>query len=427
MASKFELTPEIKYKLLLEISHKVRDTLNLDTILNHLLDTVKTVVDYNAAGVFVLNSDLVHNRPEPPREMIAGVVRRGFDVIPSESDPMMMFGKGIIGHVIRTGEPVVVQDVSQDPRYVEGRATTRSEIAVPIVRKERAFGALNVESDRLGAYDESDIEVLCFFADAAAISIEKAMLHRQLVDQKRVEEQLLIARDMQFRLLPDAAPELEGYEMESLCIPTHEIGGDYYDYIPLDDGKLGIVIADVSGEGISAALIMTAFRALVRTHARSRLEPAGIARALNAILPEYTGQKNFVTLFYGELDPKNGSLQYANSGHNPPLLMRAYGGLEILSRTGPLLGVLNSARFTSAEVVISPGDTLVLYTDGIVETMSPKDAIFGTARLIGLAKRCQGIPPADFIQAIIHETQSFSGQEIYLDDCAIMVLRCLNS
>lgn len=155
-----DLTLEKKYQLLLDISHKVRDTLDLDEIMEHLLDTVKTVLDYDAAGIFVLNQDLVRGRHESTLGMIAGVARRGFDPNPPEEDDMLMRGQGVIGYVIQHCKSLVVPDVRQDPHYIQGRRATRSEIAVPIIRNERAIGALNLESDRPAVYTPGDVEVL---------------------------------------------------------------------------------------------------------------------------------------------------------------------------------------------------------------------------------------------------------------------------
>ena len=219
-----KLTPEQKYQLILDISHKVRDTLDLDEIMDHLLDAVKIALDYDAAGIFVLNQDLVHGRHETPRELIAGISRRGFDPGPPEEDAMLMHGHGITGYVIRNCRSVVVSDVHLDPRYVQGRRATLSEIAVPIIINERAIGALNLESDRLAAYTSDDVEVLQFFADAAAVSIEKAMLHKQLLEQELISKQLETAREVQSRLLPRSAPNLPGYDVAGICIPADEIG-----------------------------------------------------------------------------------------------------------------------------------------------------------------------------------------------------------
>ena len=423
MSNKIELTSETKYQLLLEISHKVRDTLDLDVILNHLLDTVKNVVDYDAAGIFVLNTALVHPRTERPTNLIAGIARRGFDPNPTGRDAMLTFGRGVVGHVILTRECVVIPDVSRDARYVVGRQATRSEVAVPIIRGEQTIGALNLESDLLAAFDQSDVEVLRFFADAASISIEKAMLHRQLIDKKQVEEQLQIAQDIQHRLLPRHSPEMPGYDIAAICLPTYEIGGDYYDYIDLADGRLGLVVADVSGEGVPAALVMTAFRALIRTQARSRLSPSRIARQVNRILPEFTGRANFVTAVYGTLDPQTGKFHYTNCGHNPPLLVRSTGEMELLPYTGPLLGVFPEADYTTGEITLAPGDGLVVYTDGIVEATNPEGQIFGAQRLSQLPALRQAMPAMKLIESIIRACQAFTRLESFQDDVAIVVVR----
>lgn len=169
------------------------------------------MVDYDAAGIFVLNQDLVHGRFDPPTGMIAGISQRGYGSAPAPDDEMINLGKGIVGHVITSKAGLVVADVHQDRHYVEVRSQTLSEIAVPILCNERAIGALNLESDHLSAYDDSDLEVLQFFADAAALSIEKAMLHRHLLEKVVMDKQIELARDTRSRLFPEKPPHTRGY------------------------------------------------------------------------------------------------------------------------------------------------------------------------------------------------------------------------
>jgi len=417
------LTVEQKYQLLLDISQKVRDTLDLEDILGHLLDSVKSVLDYDAAGIFVLNQDLVYTGVDRPKGLIAGVVRRGFDQRPPEADPMLRLGKGIIGYVIDTGECVILLDVRQDSRYVVGRTQTLSEIAVPIVRMNRAFGALNLESDRLAAFDESDIEVLQFFAGAAAISIEKAMLHRQLVEKELLEKQVQLAREVQSRLLPGTSPAIPGYDIAGICIPADRIGGDYFDFIPLSHGRLCITVADVSGHGIPSALVMTAFRALVRTYARSKLEPARITQAINQHLPEYTGGNDYVTAIYAVLDSENGQFAYTSSGHPPPILVRTDGSLEVLEQRGPALGFIKDARYPTGKVVLNAGDVLVLYTDGVLEVTGTQGEEFGAERLTGIIQDGRTLPASQQVQEIIRTTRQFSDLAGYPDDFTLVVIR----
>lgn len=419
-----KLTAENKYQLLRQISLQIRDTLDLDEILNQLLDMIQSTVSYDAAGIFVLNQDLIHGRHEQPKEIIASVVWRGFDAQrPPEMDPMLSLGKGLIGHVISTGESLVVPDVRLDSRYVVGREGTLSEIVVPIVRNDQPIGALNLESNQLAAYNQQDVEVLLFFADAASISIEKAMLHRQLLENKQIEMQLKMAQAIQSRLLPAEPPVLAGYDIAGTCLPTYEIGGDYYDFIQLPQEQWGLVVADVSGEGIPAAMIMAIFRALLRTHARAGGETAVIAQTMNRLLPDFTGGIDFVTAVFGVLVPDSGQFTYTNCGHNPPLLLRADGRVETLRQGGPLLSILLGAVYRAAQVTLQVGDLLVLYTDGVVEVMSKEGEEFGLARLQAVLHAAHSLPAQAIIERIIQATQLFSGAANYRDDFTCMVVK----
>ena len=418
-----ELTTEKKYQLLLDISHKVRDTLDLDEIMEHLLDAVRSVFAYDAAGIFVLNQDLVHARHEAPREMIAGIARRGFDPGSPEEDDMLMHGQGITGDVIRNCHSIVVPDVSLDARYVQGRSLTRSEIAVPIILNKRAIGALNLESDQLSAYMEDDVEVLQFFADAAAISIEKAMLHKQLLERELIGKQLETARVVQSRLLPNSPPAFPGYDIAGICISADEIGGDYFDYISLSHNRLGLVVADVSGHGIPSALVMTAFRALLRTKARGKSSLANIAYSINHLLPEFTGDNHFVTVLYAVLEPSTGNLTYISCGHPPPLVLRANGEVAKLDHNNTALGIFPDLSYSEATTCLEAGDILILYTDGAVELMDQSDEIFGISRLVEVIRENQHLSAAEVIDKVIEATQQFSAYYGFLDDLTLVVVR----
>ena len=423
MAKKLLLTVEDKYRLLLQIANQTSDTLDLDVILNQLLDQMHTLIAYDAAGIFVLVRDLVHPRTVRPRGVIAGVARRGFDERPPETDPMLSLGKGIIGHVIASGESLVLPDVRADPRYVAGRQRTLSEIAVPILRNERPIGALNLESDQLGTFSEEDLEALRFFADAAALSIEKATLHRQLLEKEHLKDQLRTARQVQSHLLPVAPPNIPGFELVGVSLPTYEIGGDYYDFIPFETQRCGIVAADVSGDGVPAALVMSALRVLLRTHAREEENPARLAETLNCLLPEFSGKDYFVTAVYLLLDAQDGRICYVNCGHNPPLLFRKAGQVEKLECRGPALGVFAQGNYTTHEERLAVGDVLVLFTDGVVELTDAEGDFFGEERLVQAVLKARKLPAATIIQTILQTTQAFSGTELYHDDFTLLILK----
>ena len=424
MSIKFDLTAETKYQLLQKIANLTRDTLDLDEILNQLLDQVQAVVDYDAAGIFVLNRDTIFPRFARPQGMIAGIVRRGFDNRPPETDPMLSLGKGIIGHVIANGEYLVPPDVRQDKRYVIGRGQTRSEIAVPIKLSDRTIGALNLESDRLDAFSPGDLEVLEFFADAAALSIEKAMLHLQLLDKEHLEEQLQMAREVQSRLLPSAPPDIPGFELAGTSLATYAIGGDYYDYIPLDMDRYAIIVADVSGDGVPAALVMSAFRALLRTQVKREQNPGQLAISLNRLLPEFSGRGDFVTAFLAILDARSRIVQYTNCGHNPALLIPNDETTDKLVPSGPALGVFKDGIYETSSFTLQPGDLLVLYTDGAIEMENAEGEFFGEQRLEQVICENNRLSVGDIQQAVVQATQAFTGQQLYRDDFTLVILKC---
>jgi len=415
------LPAELRYRLLLELSQRISRTLDLPVVLEDLLGVLRSTIACDAAGVFVLNRAVPLARGAEAN-LIAGMVQVGFDH-PRADDPMLRSGKGIVGHVIHTGEVVNAPDVARDPRYVAGRRGTRSELAVPIVSEAGVIGCLNLESDRPAAFSAADAELVEFFASAAAMSIEKALLHRQVLEKQRIEDQLKVAREVQSGLLPVVPPSLPGWDIAAVNLPTWAIGGDYYDYVPLEGGRLGLVVADVSGKGIPAALIMATFRTALRTEIRRQADLCAVAVQLNRVLLESRDTARFVTAACGVLEPSSGRLAYVNCGHNPSLLLRGSGGWETLRGGGPALGLFELGSFETGTATLDPGDSLVLFTDGVVEPADGRDREFGVARLEAAVRSATGRPAAEALRNVIEATRAFSGRDQYDDDFTLVVVR----
>lgn len=415
---------EIQYRLLLDISQQISRTIDLQDTLAHLLRLLRSVLEYDAAGIFVLNRNApagLHTGPN----MIAGMAAVGFEHLAEGNDPMLRSGKGIVGHVIRTGATVVAPDVSREPEYIEGRAETQSEIAVPIVSNGEVIGALNLESDRLNAFSAADAELLEAFAVAAAISIQKAVLHQQVLEKRLIEQQLRIAREVQNTLLPAAPPVVEGYDIAGVNLPAWDIGGDYFDYLPLADGRLGLVIADVSGKGVPAALLMATFRAALRSEVRKNRSISEIIGDVHGTLVESMDTSRFVSAVYGILDPRPGTFTYANCGHNPPILLHARGDKELLETGRPALGMFGDQPVVLRTVHLGPGDTLLLYTDGVVELTDAGLAEFGEARLARVLSDSAARPARGIIDALLEATRVHGGREHYEDDFTLVVVKRL--
>ena len=412
---------ERRYRLLLDLSRRVSLSLDLPDLLSHLLQAMQSAIPHHAAGVFVLNRS-VPLAAVPDSNLIAGMVQVGYDQ-PRSHDPMLRWGTGIVGHVIRTGEVVVCGDVHADARYVVGRAATRSELAVPIVGPGGVIGALNLESDLGDAFGAGDAELLEFFASAAALTIEKALLHREVLQKQWMDGQLKLAREVQAGLLPRTPPEVPGWDMAAVNLPTWTIGGDYYDFLPLEGGLLGLVVADVSGKGVPAALIMATFRAALRMELCRQPHALAAVAVVNRVLLESQGRSRFVTSVFGLLDTRSGLFRYVNCGHNPPVLVKADGSHQWLDCGGPALGLGLGGACKEGQVVIGPGDVLALYTDGVVEPANAEEEEFGDERLRGVVSETAARPAGDVVLAVVEATRRFTHRDNYDDDFTLVVLK----
>lgn len=411
-----------RYELLLEMSQRISRTFELPEILHHLLEVVRQVVPYDAAGVFVLSRSLKMPGQQPDRS-IAAMAVVGFELDPNREDPMLRSGKGIIGHVIRTGAPLVAPDVRLDPYYVAGRLATLSEVAVPITFNGTVVGALNLESDATAAYSEADARELTVFATAAALSIEKAVLHHQVLEKQHLDHHMGLAREVQASLLPSTSPPLPGYDVAAINIPTMEIGGDYFDYLPLPEGRVGLVVADVSGKGVAAALIMATFRAALRMELQRERAIAQVMDDVNRLLLDSIDPSRYVTAVFGLLDGDSGEFEYVNCGHNPPMLLDVEGGCTLLDKGRPALGMPVSGSQETGRVRIRPGDLLAIYTDGVVEACAPDGSEFGPARLESLLRRSAAASCNAIVRTVVSETLGYAGRSSFEDDFTLMLLR----
>ncbi len=305
------------------------------------------------------------------------------------------------------------------------RAETRSELAAPMVVEGQLVGVFNLESDIGDAYHEGHLELLSAFASQAAVALQRARLGRDLVERRRLERDLAIARDIQRSFLPSAAPEVPGLDLAGTSITHDQVGGDYYDFIPVSETRLGLAIADVSGKGIPAALIMAGFRMSLLAEIRNEFAIRAVMRKASLLLHESTERNKFVTAFYGVLDWKNGVLIFSNAGHNPPLLVHRAGGTERLVEGGVALGVLPDARYEERPIAVHDGDVLVLYTDGVSEAEIDAGELFGEQRLEDLVRRHADSPAAEILRRIVDAVTEWSGAKGPNDDVTLIVARKL--
>jgi phosphoserine phosphatase RsbU/P len=325
-----------------------------------------------------------------------------------------------------TRQPIISPDVRKDPLYINARGATRSEMVAPIISNDEVMGVFDLESDELDAYSDDDLEVLMLLASQVAIIIEKVMLHEQLVEKKRLEGQLEVARQVQLELLPPGDPSLEGFDISAYNFPTEEVSGDYYDWVRIYDDQIGLVVADVSGKGVPAAILMAFLRASLRAATHIGYSPHISMAKVNYLLWESIERNQFVTAFYGVLDAPNRTLSYCNAGHNPPLLLDTQGNSSFLERGSLPLGMFRDTRYHEYYLTLEPGETLVLYTDGATEAWSLSGEEYGRERLAQAVRASKNLSAKELIAAVHRDVNIWTGGIGATDDITFFVIKALD-
>jgi sigma-B regulation protein RsbU (phosphoserine phosphatase) len=419
------LTTTDKLRMLLDITKKISRSLDLQEVLNLVMDTLDSLIPYDAAGIFVVkcvDKNLVAEGEEPCVFQAEAV--RGYD-IDELTNLHLKLGEGLIGQVALTAEPITSPDVRKNPNYINARSETRSEMVAPIISNTEVIGVFDLESDELNAYSEDDLQVLGLLASQVAIIIEKVMLHEQLIEKKRLEGQLEVARQVQLELLPARDPQLEGYDISAYNFPTEEVSGDYYDWVQIYDDQIGLVIADVSGKGVPAALLMAFLRASLRAATHIGYSPHISMAKVNYLLWESIERNQFVTAFYGILDVTNKTLTYTNAGHNPPILLKQNGDLSFIDRGSIPLGMFRDTRYHEYYLTTEPGDVLMLYTDGVTEAQDPHGEEFGRERLAEAVKTNRQLGARELITAVHNKVLAWTDGRGATDDVTFFVIKAL--
>ncbi len=402
----------LENKLLIDSSQMLANVLELDEVIAAIAEAVKLVVDYDGISIYLArengNLDPIHWR---------GYEDQSRDMLEVKA------GEGLVGWVARSAQGVVVDDVAADDRYIKARETTRSEMVVPIALKNRVLGAFNIESDRPGAFTAHDLELLSTFAAKSAIAIERATLYRELVMKKQLDQEVSIARSIQQTFLPREELKIEGFDLAGKNISSRQVGGDYYDYIKIEDSQIGLVIADVVGKGVPASLIMASFRASLIAEIRNNYAIRAIMQKVNRLMTESLDSGNFVTAVYGVLDSRSRIFTYSNAGHNPPILIRSDGRYEELTEGGLALGIDMEARYNERPIGLNSGDTLVFFTDGVIEAQDENEELFDTPRLIDIIRENRQKSARNIVDIIVKNVLDYKSEDFSLDDLTIMIIK----
>ena len=332
--------------------------------------------------------------------------------------------------VFETGEAETLMDAAGGGDVALGQSILDlrllSVMCAPLTTVDKTLGVLYVDSRATAkGFTKGDLELFKTLGSQCAHAIEQAKLVRAYLDKERMEASLHIAKDIQQGMLPMKSVERPRFEVAGFNLPCEETGGDYFDYIPMPKQRLGVVIGDVSGHGIGAALFMATARALLRAFTHKGSNPAEILCDVNLFLERDMPAGSFMTLFFGELDGKTGSLRYANAGHNPAILFRKNGGtFEELGKTGPGLGLIEGIDYTVGETPpLNRGDILLLYTDGLPEAMNADKELFEMERVKTLLAGLQERAPQEIVNQLVRAVTEFTRREVFEDDLTIVVVK----
>ncbi len=308
-----------------------------------------------------------------------------------------------------------------------GLHSVHSFMAVPLQTGERVTGLLYVDmGDKLDPFSAEDLELLTVMANVAAIRIENARLAMIEQAEQRMEAELSQANEIQRNLLPSGPPNVPGYELAGFNLPCRTVGGDYFDFIPYEDGRLAVLVGDVSGKGLPASLMMSSLHARVHLLAESGPEPAPTLATLNRTICTHCPPGKFITFFYAVVDPANGKIRYANAGHNQPLMIRADGTSYCLLGSSRVLGITRDSRYEAYDSELHVGDTLAIFSDGVTEVRAP-DGLeeYGEERLARFLLERQQTPTSDIISELVDYLRKWSGEPTFADDFTMLLMRRL--
>jgi len=416
-----DLTTVEKLRLLLDITKTISRSLDLDEVLNLVMDTLGSLIPYDAAGIYLIDLSPEDESPYVFRSKVIRGYQISFELI----EPRLKMGEGFLGTVAQTGNAIISPDVSKDPRYFAARENTRAEMVAPIISNDRVIGAFVLESDHLDAYSDDDLAILRLLSSQVAIIIEKVRLHEQVVEKKRIQAQLEAARQVQLGLLPSRDPKVENFDISAYLFPTEEVSGDYYDWVPIFDDQIGIVVADAVGKGIPAALLMSFLRASLRASIQAGYAPHIAFSKVSELLRGSIEDNQFITAIYGILDSTNRTFVFSNAGHNPPLLIKPDGEYRFVEYGDMALGMFGDVRYHQHFIRFDDAQVMVIYTDGLTEAANPNGEEFGPDRLAKRVLSGIHLPAKQLIDHVRKGVADFTEEKFLHDDGTLFIVKAL--
>ena len=429
-----------------DISTTIRERVkepDLETISreNRLLSTIHAV-----------NQALILFRPEP--ELIETVMELIKKYFPMDRGTLMLMGgnppqlldrftcvnnenllnkkiivsQSILNMVMDKHSSFLISDVKDDTQWKKVDSVVvhniHSAVCVPLWNDEEIMGVIYLDRIHIPEpFSEEDLELLTLVANMAAVKIEDCRKRIKDEEARRIQKQLELAAQFQRRLLPEESPEFEGFDIAGYNIPTYQVGGDYFDFFPMESNRLGVTIADVSGKGPPAALLMVSFRTRLEVEAVPEYDLQNMAARLNDFVHRSTDPTTFISFFFCELDNLSGEFKYVNAGHNPPIILRKKGKIERLGGCGMCLGMFPAQKYETGSFFLEKGDIALLFTDGITECRDVDNREYEEKRFIKFVKENAKCSARGLLDRIFKELKLFSQGVDQMDDMTLVVIK----
>jgi phosphoserine phosphatase RsbU/P len=401
---------------ILEATKKLNSTLDLDELLREIVITAIELVNAERGTLYLID--------EKKNELWSQVLT-GEGLV----EVHLPMGTGIAGYVGESGETLSIPNAYKEPRFypdydrISGYVT-KSILCMPLRNREgKIIGVFELLNKKDGRFTKKDQTVINIMSVDVSIAIENARLHMAEIEFARMNEQVRLAAVIQNGLLPKSSPVIPGYKVAGMSIPAQSVGGDYFDFIPMDDGRMALCLGDVSGKGLPASLLMANLQATLRGQTLVAQIPSECLLRSNKLLYENTSAEKFATLFYGILEADRHTLHFSNAGHDWPFLVGKDRSIRRLETGGIMLGLISQTDFVDERIELKPGDCLVIQSDGVSEAMNKHLEEFGEANLQRIILESRDCEPQEIIDTIVAAVRKHVGNYIQWDDLTIMVLK----
>ena len=427
-----QITDEtLRLMAIVDIGKLLNSTLDLKEILRIILETATKNLNADRGTVYIIDRK---------RNELWSKVMQGDSLV----EIRLPMGQGIAGHVAETGQRVLLKDVYKDPRFNPefDRKTgyrTKTMLCMPMKNREgKIIGVFQIinkleqptrrnEDQARGAsghFTMDDVKFLDTLSVDACIAIENARLYEEAIEKERMEKELEVAATIQKMIIPKTIKQIPGYEIAGMNVPSRQVGGDFYDVVHLPDGKVALIIADVSGKSVPGALLVSTLQASLRAYLESEFELKKLVAKLNRIIFQNSTTDKYITFFIALLDPKSRKISSVNAGHNPPYLVRG-GKISTLKVGGIPLGMADFDMYDSEETVLEPGDTLVMFTDGVTEASDVEDEMYDESRLEKAILMASKMTAEELQSYIYKDVTGFVGDAEQADDITSLILRVI--